>query len=183
MEHFYRNIPGWFDFEQLYCKVISELPNKSHIVEVINSGKSIKIDAVDTWTGSTDIIKNIYEIDPQMISNNGNILELFKSNLKSVIDYVTPIQLNSTEAAKLYEDKSLDFVFLDAGHDYSHVKEDILAWLPKIKDGGIIGGHDYKHPCLPGVTEAVDEFFKDKLETINGGITPDWPSPSWLVRL
>ena len=61
-------------------------------------------------------------------------------------------------AAATYPDQSLDFVFLDADHDYESVKADIAAWLPKVKPGGILAGHDYM--CgWPGVDRAVAEAF------------------------
>jgi hypothetical protein len=63
--------------------------------------------------------------------------------------------MTSLEAAKLYPDNSLDFVLIDASHDYPSVHADILAWLPKVKSGGILAGDD-----LPwfGVKRAVDEL-------------------------
>tara|TARA_Y200000002_G_scaffold282911_1_gene236889 strand:+ start:2459 stop:3004 length:546 start_codon:yes stop_codon:yes gene_type:complete len=45
-------------------------------------------------------------------------------------------------ATKFVEDASLDFAFIDAGHEYEDVKEDIINWYPKIKDGGFLLGHD-----------------------------------------
>jgi uncharacterized Rossmann fold enzyme len=55
---------------------------------------------------------------------------------------------------------TFDFVFLDADHSYEGCKADIAAWLPKVKPGGWLGGHDYENPDFPkfGVTRAVDEF-------------------------
>jgi predicted alpha/beta hydrolase family esterase len=50
----------------------------------------------------------------------------------------------------------LDFVFIDADHKYESVKADIAAWLPKVRPGGHIAGHDY-HSDWPGVQKAVDE--------------------------
>lgn len=50
----------------------------------------------------------------------------------------------SVEASKQFEDGSLDFVYIDAGHDFANVVKDIAAWLPKIRKGGIISGHDYR---------------------------------------
>lgn len=52
----------------------------------------------------------------------------------------------STEAAKKFEDESLDFVYLDGDHRFRFVLEDILAWWPKIKKGGLISGHDVVCP-------------------------------------
>jgi len=75
---------------------------------------------------------------------------------------LNPIRKKSTEAAKLYEDNSLDFVFIDAAHDYENVKADITSWYPKIKIGGVIAGHDY-YESWPEVKMAVNEFFKDSI--------------------
>ena len=49
----------------------------------------------------------------------------------------------SMDAVKDFKDESLDFVYLDANHDFSHVAEDINAWEKKIRIGGIISGHDF----------------------------------------
>jgi len=67
----------------------------------------------------------------------------------------------SLVASKKLPDDSLDFVFIDAGHDYISVKEDILLWAPKVKVGGMIFGHDFCDD-FPGVEQAVRELFGDK---------------------
>ncbi len=54
----------------------------------------------------------------------------------------------------------IDFVYIDANHSYEKVWEDLVNWFPKIRIGGIIGGHDYNHPNFPGVKQAVYEFFR-----------------------
>ncbi|TXI03390.1 MAG: class I SAM-dependent methyltransferase [Rhizobium sp.] len=74
----------------------------------------------------------------------------------------------SVEAASRLEDGMLDLVFIDADHSYEGVKADIAAWLPKIKGGGWIGGHDYRNPDPRfrfGVDRAVDEAFGSRVET------------------
>jgi len=72
------------------------------------------------------------------------------------------IQLSSVDAAALFNDRSMDFVFLDGDHSYAGVKADLAAWVPKVKIGGWICGHDYAN-ALPqydfsGVDRAVDEW-------------------------
>jgi len=62
-------------------------------------------------------------------------------------------------ASKLYTDNSIDFIYIDASHDYENVKNDLIHWYPKVKIGGVIAGHDYYRE---EVKRAVDEFFKDK---------------------
>lgn len=52
----------------------------------------------------------------------------------------------------------VDFIFIDANHQYSYVKQDIELYWPKVRSGGFLCGHDYSGGH-PGVTKAVDEFF------------------------
>ena len=73
------------------------------------------------------------------------------------------IRALSVDAAQTIPDHLLDFVYIDAEHRYFGIKSDIDAWLPKVKPGGIIGGHDYDYPIRPGVKEAVDEVFGDRV--------------------
>lgn len=53
----------------------------------------------------------------------------------------------------------LDFIYIDADHSFEGVWSDLCAWFTKIRDGGVIGGHDYGHLNFPGIQEAVDRFF------------------------
>ncbi len=50
----------------------------------------------------------------------------------------------SLDAAKLVPDGSLDFVYIDASHRYEHVVADLAAWVPKVRAGGIVAGHDMR---------------------------------------
>ena len=68
----------------------------------------------------------------------------------------------SVDAAKKFKDESLDFVYIDAAHDYEHVKEDLQAWHPKVKHGGIVAGHDYGYVRVYGVVKAVNEWTTNK---------------------
>lgn len=68
----------------------------------------------------------------------------------------------SVNAARSFADGELDFVYIDGNHEYSHVVADIAAWIPKVKKGGIVAGHDYitrKDPnYLMHVTQAVHGY-------------------------
>jgi len=70
---------------------------------------------------------------------------------------------SSVEAAKDFEDRSLDMVFLDAFHYYKDVVEDMKAWIPKIKKGGWFLGHDFFIITLDkwhnNVRQAADDVF------------------------
>ena len=67
------------------------------------------------------------------------------------------IEKPSVEAARDVDDGSLDIVFIDGDHSYEGCRDDILAWLPKLRKGGWLTGHDY-YPAFPGVMRAVDEL-------------------------
>lgn len=169
MEHFYQQIEGWFCYESIYSKAVESASQQAHFVEVgawkgkstsfmavliANSGKSIKFDVVDTWKGSSEH-QNMDSII------NDTLYSEFIFNMKPVESYYTPLRMTSVKAAGMYEDQSLDFVLIDANHDYEPVKEDLIAWLPKVKIGGVIAGDDYP---WPGVTQAVNEIIKDGVE-------------------
>ena len=87
------------------------------------------------------------------------------------------IRLDSVEASKMFNDGSLDFVYIDADHSESAVREDIRAWLPKVKLGGIICGHDFHNHC--GVIKPVVEVALDVLKT-ELRVTP---CTSWWIRV
>lgn len=105
----------------------------------------------------------------------------FDKCMEKTINAISPYEdraeiyrMTSGEAAGLITNRSLDYVFIDAEHTYEGVKEDIYLWLPKVAQGGWIGGHDYGNlPRFPGVQKAVDEFFPEGLE-IDGDCTWFW---------
>lgn len=69
------------------------------------------------------------------------------------------IRLESVQAAALFKPESLDLVFIDADHAYEAVKQDVGAWWPVVRMGGIISGHDYG--IYLGVAKAVHECFEE----------------------
>jgi hypothetical protein len=77
------------------------------------------------------------------------------------------------EAAELINDSSLEFVFLDAAHSYRDTMEQILWYLPKVREGGLFTGHDYGYPRAgcEVVAQAVDaaaRFFRADLHVDRG---------------
>lgn len=181
MEHFYKNIQGWFDFESIYSKAVLKFKNGSKFVEVgswkgtssafmcveiANSNKNIEFYCVDTWGGSPEHIPLGYDVS--------TLFEEFTSNMKPVENFYKPLKMKSVDAAKQFEDNSLEFVYIDGCHEYECVIEDIKAWLPKIKKEGMFAGHDYD---WPGVKQAVNEIFGDNVSIKfghSGGLT-------WIV--
>ncbi len=89
----------------------------------------------------------------------------------------------SLDAVKEVPDRSLDFVYIDGLHDFDNVMMDIISWVPKVKIGGIVSGHDYAK--LYGfklgsfnVVEAVD-LYVQMHRVPNWYLTSDDP-PSWF---
>lgn len=75
----------------------------------------------------------------------------------------TLMRMTSLEAAAQVPDGSLDFIYVDGNHLLKYVLADLSAWVPKVRVGGVIAGHDYKafdrKPFIQ-VKQAVDEFTK-----------------------
>ena len=112
----------------------------------------------------------------------------------------------STSCAEGLADRSLDFVYVDARHDYKGVLADVLAYWPKLRVGGIMAGHDYiyaaEHPGYASGTSnysinfdgtvdplgraakgAVDDFFT---QCVPRQVVATYREPhvyaSWMVR-
>ena len=185
MDHIYKTIHGWFQFPNLYTEMVTRFDSESKFVEIgswkgmsasymaveiLNSNKNIELYCVDTWEGSNEGI-HIYDSSVQ----NNTLYEDFLQNINPVSHAIKPIRLASVEAAATFEDNSLDFIFIDASHDYVNVKADLNAWYPKLKRTGVFAGHDYK-PGFPGVLLAVAEFCSARRLTIES------QECCWVVR-
>ena len=177
MEHFYQNIgEDWMDYQSLYSEMVNHFTDNSHFVEIgswkgrsasymaveiFNSRKNIKFDCVDTWCGSVEHLDpNSFYFHQELITDKDWLYYQFLQNTRPVCDTITPIRMTSLDAVSLYENRSLDFIFIDASHEYEDVKKDIIGWYPKLKLGGIIAGHDYT--SYDGVKQAVDEILINK---------------------
>lgn len=145
-------------------------------VKRINSGIN-KIVEIGSYAGnSTEILaknfKEVVAIDPfENGYDDDNDASSFKIPMYKVEEQfdslcnkyknIKKLKMTSKEASKLFKDYSLSIVYIDANHNYSFAKQDILLWLPKVTNNGFIALHDYnnrKHH--PGVKVAFDEIFK-----------------------
>lgn len=97
------------------------------------------------------------------------------------------IRKTSMEAIKLVHDEFLDFVYIDADHEYTHVRDDIREWTKKVRIGGVVSGDDYyltRHGNY-GVIRAVNEYCDANgyiLHTTNWDLTQeveDDQQPNW----
>lgn len=100
-------------------------------------------------------------------------------------------RLTGREASTLFAPRSLDFVYLDARHDYAAVRQDLIDWTPVMKPGGILAGHDYldgtimftgfDRPTEFGVKRAVDEWAAARGWTVHA--TEAERFPSWYCEV
>lgn len=147
-------VNGFFTWPTFYRDMIDRFPSGSVFVEVgLLEGQSL-IYLIETSRQEGKKF-NIIGVDHFEDQSEG-LESVFENNLKQYNDQFRLIVGKSTEAAKTFKDKTIDFVFIDAAHDYDNVRDDILAWYSKCK--GVIAGHDYI-PTYSGVMNAVDELF------------------------
>jgi len=95
-------------------------------------------------------------------------------------------EIPSLEASKLWWAHDLDFVYLDARHDYESVLADLHAWWPLIVPGGVFCGHDYLNTTIGdtvfGVKRAVKGWSAGLGLESEIGVTEDGQYPSWYLR-
>jgi hypothetical protein len=140
-------------------------------------------------------IKKLYSIDPwennAELSDCETVFRTCKSLLDPFGDRAEMVKGYSPFVSEMFEDNTLDFIYIDGLHDYESVKADIAGFYPKLKVGGIISGHDYHLEDWPGVYNAVNEFIsQNELEiNVTGTDSPDheiehdgWKPSWWAVK-
>jgi hypothetical protein len=105
---------------------------------------------LSTWGGTLYMIDPWRALGDEYIDDSNhkfhrNAYEETMVSINGYEDRAFMLRGLSKQMVHLFGDNSLDFVYIDGNHEYSFVKEDIELWYPKVKDGGIISGHDY---CL-----------------------------------
>ncbi len=173
----WRDIHGWYDYEQVSRRLVADMPEGGSFCEVgcwlgksiaalsefaKEAGKHFSLSVVDLFEGNADSNEQALILE----SYGGNIRKAFDGNMEALgVTLAGVLQSDSALAAKQFNDDSLDAVFIDAAHDEESVKNDIGAWITKVKPGGILCGHDYDKTTDPGVVRAVDSYF-DNVEVI-----------------
>jgi len=94
---------------------------------------------VDTWRGSDNVKHH-----QRYREHYKDMFAVFRDNVRAsrADEMVKPLVAPSTEASKRFRDGTFDLIFIDGNHAYSQAKQDILTWLPKVRFGGILCGHD-----------------------------------------
>ena len=138
---------------------------------------------VDAWGQyeHKERLKDVMDFHAGLLDEQQEMyLTLARNRTEFAADRRTILRADSVKAAAHVADQSLDFVFIDADHSYEGCRDDIAAWLPKVKPGGLMSGHDYDNHNYPrfGVTRAVNEFVSEHRLSLDLG-----QHYTWFARL
>lgn len=133
----------------------------------------LKLFCVDMWVP--------FESDYMTAEYMANRESVYREAKRRLSKYnAVIIRKYSVDAAKDIPDGSLDFVYIDANHEYDFIMQDLIVWTPKVRIGGIVSGHDY-HPRLWGVVPAVNDY--TRFHKIDNVFYTGEGAPSfWWVR-
>ena len=119
-----------------------------------------KLYGVDPYVPYIDYLKEEGQsFDPMVVDEKEieyiKLVSYHRQKYSGHEDKIVFYEMDSIEASKKVEDKSLDFIFIDSYCSFEQAKDDIKVWYPKVKDGGIFAGHDWN---MPLVRLAVTKF-------------------------
>jgi hypothetical protein len=172
----WHEIPGWFQWRSAQEEAVQQFPEGSRFVEVGSflgrslcslgevvelSGKRFTVIGIDTCRGSGPEGPKQKDYHGAAVAEGGGTFAgaLHKNILECGYgDTIVVVVADSAVACGLFPDQSIDWVHLDARHDYESVKADIIRWLPKVKPGGWLSGDDYDALKWPEVMQAVREL-------------------------
>jgi hypothetical protein len=166
-------VPGYFNFYEFYKTAAKTIQDGACVAEVgVWMGRSIiclaqelkrlgktkvKILAIDNFKGESNQTEHADTI-ALLEKRNSDLKTEFLRNIDrcGVADMITLLPGESAARAQDVPDAHLSFLFIDAAHDYDSVKADLTAWLPKVKPGHPIAGHDAQHePVMKAVNEVL----------------------------
>lgn len=127
---------------------------------------------VDNWVGD-----DRYESEGYGTKDSQKNKEMAYKNTEYAAHRREILPFSSESAAAYFKSGSVDFVFIDADHSYDGVKSDIAIWIPKVRAGGLLGGHDYDNKNYPfgaEVKRAVDEAVAEHGWTLDLGHNTTW---------
>jgi predicted O-methyltransferase YrrM len=177
----WKEIDGFFDFEEVYRTIVQNCVDGDVVVEIGGylgkstcflgnsiscSGKHIRVICVDVWPSTYYESTALLAKDP---------FEIWWANIRQSgwDEFIFPLRTTSQVASTLVR-SNLAAVYIDGDHRFEFVKQDISAWLPKVRPGGILAGHDYGKNW-PDVEKAVKAAFGDRFEVVS--------NQTWLHKI
>lgn len=177
----FKDTENWFSYQSFYDDVCSKYDIRrvvecgvwkghsiTYLAKLLAGKSDVALYAVDIWQ-DWDLHKDNERINKQI----PYIYDIYNLNVRAagVRNMIVDLRYKSWEAAETFQDNDLDMVFIDADHSYESVIKDIDAWLPKVKVGGILAGHDYFN------SNEVKRAVNEKLTNI----TTNGASNTWMI--
>ena len=132
-----------------------------------STGMFNTINVIEPFKGEEEF-NDMFMYDWDVIESEFNTNTRFFDNINLYKDY-------SYNIVDKFEDKSIDFIYIDAEHTLDSLKRDLELYLPKLKPNGIIAGHDYNKWVWPDVVKLIDDMFGDSVQ--------EYIDTSWMVKL
>ena len=154
-------------FHGVTARNVCELLNKIHGnnfnyigLDLFEESDENKEEVIPNTTFSSNPIKQFYykhikRQNPYSLEAVVDLLGKFKNN-------VNLIQGNSNKLLKKIDMSKIDYVFLDGGHEYNTVFNDLICCYEVINNNGTVLCDDYNLSQAPGVKKAIDDFVKEK---------------------
>jgi len=145
--------------------------NAENILQTLSIKKLYLIDPYELYSEYLDIKTPVFsavrkDAEKRLAPFSDKIIWIIKKSADAVSDVPN----------------NLDFVYIDGNHSYKYALQDIHNYWPKVKEGGVLCGHDYYNMSKAReVKKAVDEFVAEnglKLYHVSGGGLCDW----WVVK-
>ena len=165
-------------------KSLKGLDSMIDYIAKFHNTKNLTILEVGSWTGSSAEVfakrfKSVLCVDPwestkNTISAKYNMRKVEKefNEIEKKYSNIHKLRHRIEDIIHIFENKSIDVIYIDGEHTYNVVKRDIGLCLPKCKF--FLCGHDYWKGRFDSVIKAVDEFKKpDKI----------FSDTSWLIKL
>lgn len=142
---------------------------------ILSTWKGTKLSMIDPW-------ENLPSSEYPEAHENVDYNDWYNQCLKISQDdpRATLIRKKSVDASAEFRTASLDFIYIDAAHDYSNVMKDLDIWWPKLKVGGVFAGHDFYFdaPNYLEVAPAVIRWMKEHNQVFSVTSCTSW----WTIK-
>lgn len=142
--------------------------------------------SIDPWCEDEDITHSAFKRCDTHSNKQETRYQAACNLLGRFGDQSVIIRKLSQEAYSLFEDESLDFIYLDGSHRFTGFALDLIYWYPKLREGGLFSGHDYWHKYRNEVCPALGAFAIEQRQffylTTHERIKPIYPPTWWLIK-
>ena len=139
----------------------------ANIKSLLDNTNIEKLFGIDPYQESTWDLQGQVNVEKDFGSFD-SLYEHVDAFLSQYGERVNLIRMTSEQASKKFKNESLDFVFIDG--DHFDIETDVKCWEPKVRDGGYIMGHDWKHPTFGNITEFLTNYYDEQLTGVESPV-------------